>query len=310
MIIIKITCGMGNQMFMYAFARMLQDETGHEICLDYSDFGELSKNHNASFENTLKNFNIKKCKVITTHEEFFDIVGDQGKEYYKMKKKLDRLLKFTTKIGRYYKERWSQYEWNKKGFFFGRDSFIDIYPEAVETENIIAKGYWQSEKYFYHISDQIKSELMVCTKISDKNKKYLEEIMNSESVCVHIRRGDFVNSGKTHCSDNYYKKGIEFIKNKIPSAKFFVFSDDIAYVKTMPIFEKGTVFIDGANPPYEDLRLMYSCRHFIISNSSFSWWGQYLSSNQDKIVVAPKPWRGRFQSDLIQNEWYNIKVWD
>lgn len=310
MVIVKITCGMGNQMFMYAFARRLQEDTGQEICLDYSDFGDPEKNHNALFENTLQNFNICPCRVITNREEFLKITGEQGHQYYKMKRKLDFLLRYTTKIGRYYAEKWSQYKWNQKGFFWGRDDWIDVFPEVVETENIIVKGYWQSEKYFYHIANLIKEEFQVKTAIIPQNQDYLEMIRESEAVCVHVRRGDYVRGGQTFCSDRYYEKGMKFIREHIPNVRFFVFSDDIAYVKTMKIFYSDTVFIEGDNPPYEDLRLMCACKHFVISNSSFSWWAQYLSDSVNKVVVAPKPWRGKFTSDLVQNDWYTIMAQD
>ncbi len=308
MIFIKMTCGMGNQMFMYAFARMLQEKTHQDICLDYSDFGEYSKNHNASYNNTLKNFYLKDCKVIEERREFLDLTGDQGKEYYRLKKKLDIALQVSRISGRHFIEEQFQYEWNKKGLFFGRDGYVSVYPEAVNTKNIIAKGYWQSEKYFYHIGESLKEEFKVRSALSGKNKMLYEQICETESVCVHIRRGDYVSHGKTHCTDEYYRKAIQFIIEKHPSSVFFVFSDEINYVKKMTIFSNKTIFIEEDNPPFEDLRLMSACKHFVLSNSSFSWWAQYLARYEKKIVVAPKPWYKRILTDLNQNEWFYIGV--
>lgn len=101
---------------------------------------------------------------------------------------------------------------------------------------------------------------------------------------------------------------MDIIASKIPNAKFFVFSNDVEWLKKNVDFKHTVAFENGCDPVWEKLRLMYSCKHFVISNSTFSWWAQYLSSNKEKIVVAPDRWyNSEIKSDLLENHNY-IKI--
>ena len=114
---------------------------------------------------------------------------------------------------------------------------------------------------------------------------------STNSVCVHIRRGDYTYLKNYQvCSIAYYLKAMEIMKGKIKEPKFYIFSDDIEWVKKNIDFDVDVTYIDKNNTSYEELRLMYSCKHFIISNSSFSWWAQYLSTNKNKVVISPNIW--------------------
>lgn len=140
------------------------------------------------------------------------------------------------------------------------------------------------------------------------------EIKNSNSVSLHIRRGDYValsKSKKGHalCPISYYKKAIENIAQKIHNPRFFIFSDDIQWVKENLAIKYNAEYIDfNRDYPERDIILMKHCKHNIIANSSFSWWGAWLNENPNKIVIAPKRWMNNLESsdDLIEPNWIKI----
>ena len=158
-------------------------------------------------------------------------------------------------------------------------------------------------------------KLLRFSKIKDKlHQKYLNLINNKNSVAIHIRRGDYLNDPKVRCihgilGSDYYKKSINYIKKKVKNPFFFIFSDDIELVKKNFSFfnNKKYIFIDTKSS-INDLYLMSNCKHFIIANSTFSWWGAWLSKNKRKIVCAPKRWlRARISTpDIIPESWIRI----
>ena len=142
--------------------------------------------------------------------------------------------------------------------------------------------------------------------MNEENSILLADIKQSESVCVHIRLGDYLKYAAIYdvLVPDYYEKGIEYIKNKVREPKFFVFSDEPDKAKLRLAFLENAVFINHHNPGYEDLRLMMNCKHFIIPNSTFSWWAQYLCRNPNKIVIAPKKWfNGLPYCDILMENW-------
>lgn len=178
--------------------------------------------------------------------------------------------------------------------------------------------YWtfESQKYFDDIKDTIQKEFTPKYDILAHNTELYKNIQDSESVCITIRRWDFVENQqyKSHyyvCTPDYFYRWIKYIQSKIPNAKFFVFSDDVERCKNNMKFPKWTQFERWWDPIREKLRLMYSCKHFIISNSTFSRWAQYLSRNPNKIVCAPTKWcNDDFYTDnyeLYEKSWVLIK---
>jgi hypothetical protein len=137
-------------------------------------------------------------------------------------------------------------------------------------------------------------------------------------VSVHIRRGDYVTNSHTNavhgtCSLEYYENAINYISEKVKAPHFFVFSDDYKWAlenfknRSYPV----TCISNNADKNYEDLTLMYNCKHHIIANSSFSWWGAWLNPNEDKIVIGPKQWfKSKKQStdtkDVMPKEWVKM----
>lgn len=290
MIYINLKGGLGNQMFEYATARCIQERCNDEIVFVTKS---LNQNEHDSF--ALSHFDIKECQQINNKSNIlFKALCALNVFYFSKRKngqeKFNSLIKKISKFGIY----------------------ITIYDNPdydFNTKNKTLEGYFQNKKYFDQIRNILLEEFQVKDPVMEVNKKIYNDIMRTNSVCLHIRRGDYVNNS-THevCDLNYYKKAIELMNKKIENARFFVFSDDIEWVKEN-IKGKNFVYVENNNPAYEDLRLMYSCKNFIISNSSFSWWAQYLSKNNEKVVIAPSRWyKTNDQYDLKEKKWLIIET--
>lgn len=309
MIYVKLSGGLGNQLFQYAAGRWVQSVTQQELCLDYSDFENYALNHNATYDNTLGMLNIKTDGVLFDKREFENAVGDLSSKY----RIISKLLKISNLLfqfeGRIFLERKYQFSLNRKGLIFARDAFIPIYPEAIKTVNVIMSGFFQSTKYFPQFRNILRKELSLKHNISELNQKWINEIEASNSVCLHIRRGDYVLKNRMHCTIDYYRRAIDYIKKSEEKASFFVFSDDIEWAKdTFKI--DGFRFVDANNDSCNELNLMKRCRHFIMSNSTFSWWAQYLSEREDGFVIAPRPWFRRIPTDIYLDNWITLPVYE
>ena len=151
--------------------------------------------------------------------------------------------------------------------------------------------------------------------LQPQNEELYNKIKNTNSVCVTIRRGDFMNEKNKGtfyiCDNTYFGNALAYIKKCLPDCTFFGFSDDIDWVKNNMEFPGEVYYESGVDPVWEKLRLMSACKHFVLSNSSFSWWAQYLSNEKKKIVVAPDIWykTGKHaKADLYQDDWKLIHI--
>lgn len=174
-------------------------------------------------------------------------------------------------------------------------------------------GCFECEKFFKNIQEELKKEIQPIEPKNEKNIELYNIIENSNSICVTVRRGDFVTNEKNKkiydiCSQNYYNKAINIMKEKVKDPVFIMFSDDIQWVKDNIKVENTKMYYEDGNDTLDEkLRLMYSCKHFIISNSTFSWWAQFLSKNKNKIVISPDRWYNQdIKSELINDEWIKI----
>ena len=172
-------------------------------------------------------------------------------------------------------------------------------------------GYWQSYKY---IDKDFAAQINWAKHITDN--PYAEDIRRENSVFLHIRRGDYLKiKGLYHqCSIDYFKKGAEIISQKVDNPTFFIFSNDIAWVKSNLNLEGyKVVFVEntGENSDLKDLYCMANCKHGVIANSTFSWWAGYLISSPNKIIIAPKQWyeteaMNKETTNLIPTDWLRI----
>lgn len=193
------------------------------------------------------------------------------------------------------------------------DRSLRFDPHVVQLpSDIILDGYWQSEQYFSDFDEKLRNEIFVHNSISDKNRQWYDCITDTDSVSVHVRRGDYVSLGWALPSI-YYRNALNRIYNKTDVTDLFFFSDDMNWVRTnceelLPEERDINVhYIECNNgeTAYEDLRLMRSCDHHIIANSSFSWWGAWLDKSNQKQIVAPNFWvyDQVDNLDIVPNRW-------
>jgi hypothetical protein len=183
-------------------------------------------------------------------------------------------------------------------------------------KNIVFKGYWQSEKYFIKYKDLLKLEFTLKKELHKKSEIYKKMIIKTESISIHIRRTDYVTHPYTNrihgtCSIAYYQEAISILKKTTNNPYFFIFSDNLDWAKENLDNNENMIFVelDQNIPDYEEIILMSLCKHNIIANSSFSWWGAWLNQNPNKIIIAPEKWFNDddyYTRDLIPREWIAI----
>lgn len=272
MIITKLNGGLGNQLFEYACARNLQLKYGDELYLDVEGFKRSPRHY------SLGDFRLNEDVKVLPERDSRKLIL------------LQAISKYNRKLAYNIGKLFNVYIWKTSDY-----KKIDV-PDTKGRKTYFY-GYWQSEAYFHEFGETIKQELLVKTPFQEVSKPYLPVVEAENSVCVHIRRGDYVNCGFISCDEAYYLNGMEYIKKLVPECNFVIFTDDVEWVKNNIHFKDTVTFVELADPDYEVLRLMYTCKHFVMSNSSFSWWAQYLSANKNKIVVAPKVWFPGFENN-------------
>jgi hypothetical protein len=173
--------------------------------------------------------------------------------------------------------------------------------------NVFLKGHWESEGYFALAAHQIREDLTFKSEPDEENRLVLEQIQASEAVCLHVRRGDIVHA----LSVEYYRTALEILQGRVRQPHFFIFSDDAAWTRENIKLEFPATYVthNVGKRDYEDLRLMTYCKHFIIANSTFSWWGAWLSRNPGKQILSPKKWfKKRTTPGLLPAEWTLIEA--
>lgn len=307
MIILTLGGGLGNQMFQYAFARKLQKETGDET-LKFTGY-HLRGTGNS--EKMLFNLNIRDGITFCTEEEQREVERVQekalkGLHYYKV------LSRYLWKGA----APWKLYQLSKKGIYSTYSAYNVQKYEISHAPVKYVEGAYQTHLYWEDMIPELREELKVKTAASEENKKLIAEMTGCESVCVHIRRGDYLAPEFAHlnvCDEKYYMEAMTKMKAQKPDAVFYIFTNnhkEVEWIREHYNFDGFTVrYVDLDNPDYEELRLMYSCKDFIISNSTYSWWGQFLSDNPDKIVMAPGVWNREMNADgIYMKEWQVIEV--
>lgn len=190
-------------------------------------------------------------------------------------------------------------------------TFLRDIPLRKHLHVLYLIGYWQAFQIAEAIAEDLRKEFRFREPAKEKNLEMLQQIRQCESpVSLHIRRGDYtlLQEGNKALPMSYYLRGVSLFRDRFPRPVFFVFSDDIGYARANLPHDIEAVFVSHNDDftAHEDLRLMSACRHHIIANSSFSWWGAWLNTRQDKIVYAPKLWYLRpdsYYPDLLPSNW-------
>lgn len=295
MIIVKLVGGIGNQMFQYAAARRFSYINNTQLLLDLSWFNESGQVANRKYE--LGVFNITGEIASSS-----DVTALKLKEPKSFWSRLSNLL-IKGNID------------NNPTHIIEKNYSFDSAILSLHG-NVYLDGYWQSGKYFIDIEQIIRREFSFKTGPPESNQRTLDKITSSESIALHIRRGDYVTLAETNayhgvCPLEYYRLAANNIANQLNKPVFLVFSDDIEWAKENLDLQYETDFIDHNAPEQgcDDLRLMSLCKHHIIANSSFSWWGAWLNQNPVKIVIAPQKWFNDMSidtKDLIPYKWVRL----
>jgi hypothetical protein len=291
-LIVKLFGGLGNQMFQYAAGRALSLRSGRRLLIDASFYQHYQ--HHQGFE--LKK--VFHCPIgVVSAEELNKTLGLGRFEW------VQRI--FSTRLGRLFSPR----HWLIEPHFHFWKEF------ASQSSPVFMKGHWQSERYFMDVREDLIKDFDFQIPLGSKNHEARLVILNSNSVSIHVRRGDYVKNPKafaTHgvCSVEYYQQAIEFLSSKLQSPKFFVFSDDMKWVRENLKLGSEVIYVDwntGADS-HKDMHLMSLCKHNIVANSSFSWWGAWLNKNPSKMVIAPICWFAADidDRDLIPSEWVRL----
>lgn len=196
-----------------------------------------------------------------------------------------------------------------------KEKQANIYEPKLKEQkgNLIFSGYFQTEDYFKNIRSKLLTDFSLKESLNEKNQDILLQIKQKNSVSLHVRRGDYVKLAHIYgvCDEKYYNQAVQYIQNQITEPHFFLFSDDVEWVRNNIVLNSPYTIVDINNGEqgFFDLELMKNCSHNIIANSSFSWWGAWLNQNPNKIVVSPEKWfaDGR-PSDIICKDWVKISV--
>lgn len=304
MIFVDIKGNIGNQMFIYAFARKVQEKTGQKIYFSTYNIERFFPNYKCSLQEFKLNNNVEigNKKLPFFINDNFILIKLFNKLFKgKLKSRIEKIYyNILFKFGYVY---WTNIEYRN----------ID-YEKLKSKKNIYINGFFQSSQYFDDIKDILLEELSSKKGIEKKNRDLYNTIISSNSVCVSIRRGDFVEDTRIIkryylCDIDYYERAIKKINSyNDEDLTIICFSDDIQWVKENIHFDYPTYYEDGDDTVSQKILLMSSCKNFVLSNSSFSWWTNYLAA-QAKITIAPSRW---YSNEVCENiyskEWETIPV--
>lgn len=293
MVIVKLIGGLGNQLFQYAAGLQLAKLRQTTLKLDVQPF-EYYKLHQYS----LAAFQLRA--EFATPREVAKFTGStrNGLSWF--------VFKVAQKLKPVYRRK-----------VIKEDHFRPYNPTLAKApKEVYLDGYWQSEKYFAETKSLIRQEFTIKIEPDPLSRQIAKQIAETHSISIHIRRGDYISNSVTNkvhgVTDlNYYHECVKRVAQKVISPHFFVFSDDSAWVSENLWLDCPTTFVthNDAAKNYEDLRLMSLCKHNIIANSTFSWWGAWLNANPDKMVFAPARWFNDSTidtRDLFPDNWIKV----
>lgn len=288
-IVYMLKCGMANQLFIYTYARYLCDKYKKKLVVYYP----RSQAHNASYKNCLRNYELRIDSIINYRQ--MTLLSKCRNIYYLFLLVWNKLFHRPADTHVYIEHKIGK-KLSKHGIYINHDiNHLEEYLCDVQQDLVWVNGYFQVPFFAYTTRNSLLKELIPTKPLEDKYKELIEYMCCCDSICIHVRCGDYIGS-KSHfvCTEEYYTRAINKMKGKYINAVYFVFSDDMEYVrKRMNLFckEDKVVYVsDGYLHDYEELYMMRFCKHFIISNSTFSWWAQFLCENKGKEVIAPSRW--------------------
>lgn len=280
MIIVKIWGGVGNQLFQYVFGLYLHNKYNVEVRYDENSFLSTDK--------------LRKRELDALES---DIKWDNHCTFSKFRGVKGRLLRYI-------------YQLHPKHYYIGRDEKL---PREIDySKEYFFQGYWQDYKYYKWLLNNVPS-FKVCSKSFPSSLDSLKQQIcaNSQSISIHVRRGDYFSpqfiSVYGVCTEDYFHKAMQIIKEKVPNGQFFIFSDDLDWAKTHLELDDSAVYVPNYDiSQFAYIELMSLCKHHIISNSSFSWWGAVLNEQTDSIVISPSKWLLNTDKTIALEKWIKI----
>ena len=271
-IVCHLIGGLGNQMFQYAAGYALSRRLNAPLKFDISDFS------NYKLHNGLELVKVFNCPLDCASKQEIDaILGRRAN------------IKILNRI-----------QFLAYRHLYPRNILVDHNcPEDKFNADLPAymSGYWQSERYFKDYSQEIRKIFAFRLSMNDQNLTTLDQILQCNSISVHVRRGDYITNPKTTAElgvtpMSFFRSAISCMTRKVASPRFFVFSDDQSWAKSNlhTCFPTEYIEHNHGSSSFFDMQLMSRCRHHIIANSSFSWWGAWLNPDPEKVVIGPKKW--------------------
>ena len=285
MIVVRLTGGLGNQMFQYALGRTISLARGVPLRVDIGVFASDRK----------RAYRLDNLKIQAEVATPADMRGLRPR-FRKLARRSETLF------GR-----------SPRRVFERGPGFDPTVFDCASTAYL--DGYWQSERYFADIRDTLLEDFQPRRPLSEGRQELLARIAETTAVSVHVRRGDYVTNAKVsafhgYCSADWYRAAMQAMAAQVENPTFFVFSDDPAWVRSDLGSDWPMHVVDFADDrEYEDLHVMARCRHHVIANSSFSWWGAWLNQRADKTVIAPRQWlrAGDIDPrDLVPADWQRL----
>lgn len=296
MIVVQLRGGLGNQLFQYALGKNLADANKTTLTLDTS-----------YLQSKLP---LKKIATPMQYElSIFNIRAAISSNFIKSSPWLYPFAKAEYIVREL---------WHKNRYHIVQETQFNFDQTILKSsDNSFLIGNFQSESYFKNITQELRKDFTFLPALDKDNQEWMAKIKQKNSVSIHIRRGDYLSIAKnaqkfTSLSLEYYKNAISVIAAQISNPEFFVFSDDVQWVQQNLKLDFPTFFVTNNHTPttaYLDMQLMSACKHHIIANSTFSWWGAWLNPNSDKIVITPKQWftdTSINSKDICPIEWIKL----
>lgn len=276
MVVVSIKGRLGNQMFGFALYRQLL-KMGKEVYVDF------------------------------LHEPLIDFFGFQ----YNVIDKETALEYLKDRDNRNIIKRWEYRIFPQRCLCYEEKATGVFDKNVLRLDEVYLNGYWQSERYFADVTEEIRRMYRFPDLLTDYQQKMLDEIQSKQSVSMHIRRGDYLEHPELYgtITMEYYERAMRYIQERKENVYFYIFTNDIPWA--MQNFKRDNIFIiedsGHADTGNLDMALMAACKDNIIANSSFSWWGAWLNRNQEKIVIAPKEWEvNRSTRDIWCKGWLKM----